>query len=174
MNKIFSGCFFYLIPELIFLNFPWFPKCFFLMRFYRSTFEVPTIVRVFSLFRAQGVTPITRSAIYYLNILRHVIFISRRSKRPLKDSIGILNNYGPGVRGTTARPVRSTQIIFVLLLGLLYAWLFSRIVHHLCATKLKISPDNSTSVIERGVTLSCPSHQGRNCKVCQNFLSKGG
>ena len=35
-----------------------------------DVFEVLTIVRVFSVCRAQGVTPMTRSAIYYLNISR--------------------------------------------------------------------------------------------------------
>ena len=37
----------------------------------------------------------------------------------MKESIGILYHYGPGVRGKTAeRPVRSTQITLVLLSGL--------------------------------------------------------
>ena len=47
------------------------------------------------------------------------MFISGRPNRFLKISIGILYNYGPGVRGTTAQhPVRSTQITLVLMLGL--------------------------------------------------------
>ena len=40
-------------------------------------------------------------------------------ERPLKESSGILCNYGPGVRGTkTQRPVGSKQITHLLLPGL--------------------------------------------------------
>ena len=56
--------------------------------------------------------------IYYLSV---EIFEgpSNILKRPLKESIGILHNYDPGVRGTKAqRSVRSKQITLVLLSGL--------------------------------------------------------
>ena len=47
------------------------------------------------------------------------MFISRRPEHALKESIDILYNYGPGVRGTSAqRPVWSKQITLVLLSGL--------------------------------------------------------
>ena len=60
-----------------------------------------------------------RIEIYYL-LVEIFECPSNIPKRPLKESICILYNYGPGVRGTkTQRPVRSKQITLVILSGLL-------------------------------------------------------
>ena len=51
--------------------------------------------------------------------IKKIILISRNPKRPLKEYIGILHNFGTGVKGTkTERPVRFKHITLVLLSGL--------------------------------------------------------
>ena len=84
--------------------------------------EVLTKVRVFSVFREQAITPMKRTAIVLplklgieqMNKVPGKIKISyvlvEIFKRPSIENIGILYNYGPGVRGTkTQRPVSPSR-----------------------------------------------------------------